>query len=83
MEAHMPYPDHFSAARYNAVWDSPDADDRAEADILADAFFAHGIPLVTALEGAEFSDVALNDMCHELAKLLDAKMAEIKRRGDL
>jgi len=79
----MPYPDHFSAARYNAVWDSPDADDRAEADILANAFFKHGIPLVTALECAEFSDTHLNDMCHELAKHIETQLAEIKRRGDL
>lgn len=79
----MPFPDDFSFARYSEVWDSPDADDRAEADILATAFVTHGIPLVVALQGAEFSDTHLNDMCRELAKHIETQLAEIKRRGDL
>ena len=80
----MPYPDHCSPSAYVARWDNPQReDDDAEGRYLADAFFTHGIPLLVALQSAEFSDTTLNDMCQALAVALENGVAGIKKRGDL
>jgi hypothetical protein len=80
----MPYPDNFSPSAYAARWDNPAReDDDAEGRYLAGAFFTHGIPLLVALQSAEFSDNVLNDLCHALSRALENGMDEIKRRGDL
>lgn len=77
-------PSWVSSSAYAARWDNPALeDDQAEARALSNALFVHGIPLVVALETAEFSDSTLNDMCHALAQALENEMTEIKRLGDL
>lgn len=75
-------PFHISTRAYDAAWGEPDAD-RAEGDYLAVQWFKHGIAFVAALESAEFGDGGLNDLCTELAHLIETRWADIKRRGDL
>ncbi len=73
-------PHYVSTRAYDAYWGN--SEDRAEAAYVADLLFKL-IPLAAGLEGAAFRDPVLNDMCAALAREIETRSAEIKRRGDL